>query len=96
MSRYRVLRDCHWNFGYWDEGRIVEIDDELNPPEHFKKLGRYGEEVDTAPEVRQPGQPDMKTTPATMKELNDQKKSQIPKTGMGSDTAEPKLPGKRK
>ncbi|RJO64166.1 MAG: hypothetical protein C4540_04610 [Candidatus Omnitrophota bacterium] len=39
MAKYEVLRDCYgFQNRYWEKGEIVEIDPEMNPPKHFKKI----------------------------------------------------------
>jgi hypothetical protein len=85
MVKYRVLRDCHWNYGYWEKDRVVEFPEGKNsngevfpiPNEHFQRLGEDGKDaVEVVPEKD--------TTPRTFSELN-KANDDIPNTGMMHD-----------
>ena len=66
MAKWIVKRTCHGFKGrYWEEGTIVELEDDVNPPNHFErydskkiKITEKTEIVDPMkPEPSLPGQP---------------------------------------
>lgn len=74
MAKYRVIRDCHWDFGYRDKGSIVEVADGVEVPEHFELIDKVkpAAEVNLAPE------------PKTFDAINKDRQKDTPKTGMAA------------
>lgn len=75
MKKYKVIRDCHWGFGYREAGSIVELADDVVPPEHFQLLSDNSApaaEIQSAP------------TPTSFSEINKSKKDAVIKTGMSA------------
>lgn len=33
---YRVIRTCYWKNTYYTKGEMVELPDDVTPPEHFE------------------------------------------------------------
>lgn len=60
MVKYRVIRTCHWNYGYWDEGRVVEFPEGTDgkgeafpiPNAHFQRLDEDGKDVPVTPVLK--------------------------------------------
>lgn len=73
--KYKVIRDCHFSNRYWHEGEIAEFPDVIQPNHHFEVLnkqeGIYKKDVVKVI-------PD----PQTMSQINDERKQNMPKTGM--------------
>jgi len=86
MVKYRVIRTCHWNYGYWEEGRIVELPEGTDghgllfpePNNHFQRLDDDGKDVVAVTKIhtREPG--------STFSEMN-KTLEDIPNTGMMHD-----------
>lgn len=79
MKKYRVLRDCHWNYGYWEEGQKVEFSDELKPPRHFQLVDRFGDDIIES----------VKPEPNTFSGINKARSESMPKTGMSAKSKSP-------
>lgn len=57
MKKYKVIRTCHgFKRRYWEEGTIVELEDNENPPHHFVLLnsGEDGGNGKKTPVVESP------------------------------------------
>lgn len=74
MAKYRVIRDCHWEHGYREQGSIIEVPEGVVPPEHFELVDKVKvqEEVVLAPE------------PKTFDAINKDRQKDVPKTGMAA------------
>lgn len=86
MSRYVVLRDCHYAHRYWEEKQIANFAEGVTPPEHFQPITESFHPKEEPIDV-----------PAanTMHEMNVQRKDNTPKTGMGHVPGEEVQPIKK-
>lgn len=82
MKHYRVLRDCHWNHGYWEENQKVTFADDVKPPEHFQEIDRFGDDVVVPAEPIVP-------EPTTFSGINKAREKAQPKVGMAATSKTP-------